>query len=359
MHDRCIGVQPPASRPPRQPLVERPFRFGLWVGLALLLVYVAASLIRSVGTVLTILVAAGFFAVGLNPVIKWLMARGLRRGTSVTILFFAFLLIGCGFLALLIPLAVSQLRQLVDAIPDYVDAFLADERVQDFAQDQQLREGIQQLLTPQNIGVLVGGLLGGAATVAAGVANIVTAFILMFFILAAFDRLREGAYQLVPISRRKRFTLVSDQILDKVGGYLVGSLSIAFVAGTTALIFLLILRVPYAFLLALVVAVFDLVPQIGATLGATIVSVVVLGTRGLALAIATVIFFVVYQQIENWLIYPRVMRQAVQISNLAAIVSVLIGFAAFGVIGVFVAVPGYAAIQLIIRQVLHPRLEEL
>lgn len=339
--------------------MDRPFRFGLWVGLALLLIFVAASVIMSVGTVLTIVAAAGFFAIGLNPLIRWLMKRGLRRGTSVTILFFAFLLIGCGFLALLIPLAVTQLSTLMDNIPGYVDKFLNDSRVQSLAEDEELRRRIQDLLTPQNISVVLGGLLGGAATVAAGVANIVTAFILMFFILAAFDRLREGAYQLVPLSRRKRFTLVSDQILEKVGGYLVGSLGIAFIAGTTALIFLLILHVPYAFLLALVVAFFDLIPQVGATLGATIVSLVVLGTRGLGLAIATVIFFIVYQQLENWVIYPRVMRQAVQISNLAAIVSVLIGFAAFGVIGVFVAVPGYAAIQLIIRQVLHPKLDEL
>ena len=350
-------MQPPADRP-RRSLVDRPFRFGLWAGLALLLVILLAIVIRSISTVLTVIAAAGFFAIGLNPVVRWMMRRGLRRGAAVTILFFAGLLLGCGFLALLIPLAVTQLGQLVDHIPVWVDQILADARVQDAAADPQLRQRLQDLATPHNISLVLGGLLGGLAGAAAGVANLVTAFLLMFFILAAFDRLRDGAYRLVPRSRRERVMLLGDQILDKVGGYLVGSLGIALVAGTVAFLFLAILHVPYAVLLALVVAFFDLIPQIGATLGATIVSLVVLGTRGLPLALATVLFFIVYQQIENWLIYPRVMRRAVQISNLAAIVAVLIGFAAFGVMGVLVAVPGYAAVQLLIRQVLQPHLDE-
>lgn len=356
---------PPADRPGPAPAdrpgpfgaaaADRPFRFGLWAGLALLLVFVAASLVRSTGTVLTILAAAGFFAIGLNPVVKWIMKRGTSRGVAVTILFLVAVLLTCGFLALLIPLVVSQISQVIDNIPGWVQQFLDDPRVQDVAHNEQLAQKVQGLLTPQNISLVLGGLLGGAATVAAAIANVVTAALLMFFILGAFDRLREGAYHLVPMSKREHFTVIGDQILDKVGGYLVGSLGIAFIAGTTALIYLWIAGIPYALLLALIVAFFDLIPQIGATLGATIVSLVALGTRGLGLAIVTVIFFVIYQQLENWLIYPRVMRQAVQISNLAAIVAVLVGFAAFGVIGVFVAVPGYAAVQLIIRQILHPR----
>ncbi|NUR31179.1 MAG: AI-2E family transporter [Catenulispora sp.] len=333
---------------------DRPFRFGLWVGLALLLVAVAAALIESAATVLTVVATAAFFAIGLNPVVKWLMRRGIRRGLAVTLLFFALALVACGFLALLIPLIVRQLAALIEAVPGWVQSFLADPRVQDLTDDRNIVQQAEKLVTPGNISLVLGGLLGGAASAAAAVFNVVTAFLLMFFFLGAFDRLREGAYRLVPASRRGRVTDLGDQILDKVGGYLVGSLGIATIAGTTCLIYLLIVHVPYALLLAVVVAFFDLIPQVGATLAAVIVSLVALGTRGLGIAIATAIFFTVYQQIENWLIYPRVMRQAVQISNLAAIVSVLVGFAMFGVLGVFIAVPGYAAAQLIIRQVLHP-----
>ncbi|NUR74291.1 MAG: AI-2E family transporter [Hamadaea sp.] len=355
----------PETPPPHQtrPLAasasDHPFKIGIWIGLALLLVVVAANLVQAAGTVLTIVAAAGFFAIGFNPVVKWLMRRGMSRGLAVFLLFVGFVLLVCGFLALLIPVAVSQFGALVDAIPGWIQQILSDPRFEELTRNEDLIAKAEALITPANISLVLGGLVGGATTVAAGVFNFVTAFILMFFILAGFDRLRDGAYQLIPFSRRERVGGIADQILDKVGGYLVGSLSIAFVAGTTALIYLWIISVPYALLLALVVAVCDLIPQVGATLGAIIVTLVAFGTRGLAVAIATIVFFVVYQQLENWLIYPRVMRQAVQISNLAAIVSVLIGFAMFGVMGVFISVPGYAALQLIIRQVVHPRQDSL
>ncbi|MEV0274634.1 AI-2E family transporter [Hamadaea sp. NPDC050747] len=350
---------PHQTRPLAAAATGHPFKIGLWIGLALLLVVVAANLVQAAGTVLTIVAAAGFFAIGFNPVVKWMMRRGMSRGLAVFLLFIGFVLLGCGFLALLIPVAVSQLGSVIDAVPGWIQQVLNDPRVEELTQNEDLIAKAEQLITPSNISLLLGGLLGGATTIAAGVFNFVTAFILMFFILAGFDRLRDGAYQLIPLSRRDRVAGIADQILDKVGGYLVGSLSIAFVAGTTALIYLWIVSVPYALLLALVVAVCDLIPQIGATLGATVVTLVAFGSRGLGIAVATIIFFVVYQQLENWLIYPRVMRQAVQISNLAAIVSVLIGFAMFGVMGVFISVPGYAAIQLIIRQVVHPRQDSL
>lgn len=338
---------------------SHPFLFGLWIGLALLVVVVGASMIRAAGTVITIVVAAGFFAIGFNPVIKWMMRRRLSRGLSVTILFFTFLLLGCGFLALLIPVAISQLGALVEAVPGWIQSILQDSRFQELTRDQDLVAKAEELITPANIALVFGGLVGGVSSIAAGVFNFVTATLLMFFILAGFDRLRDGAYQLVPLSKRDRFAGIADQILDKVGGYLVGSIAIAVLAGTTSLIYLWIVAVPYALLLALIVAVCDLIPQIGATLGAIIVSLVAFGTRGLVIALITVGFFTLYQQLENWLIYPRVMRQAVQISNLAAIVSVLVGFAMFGVLGVFISVPGYAAIQLIIRQVLHPRQDSI
>jgi predicted PurR-regulated permease PerM len=338
---------------------EHPFRIGLWMGVALLIVLVAASLIRAAGTVLTIVAAAGFFAIGFNPVAKWMMRRGLSRGPSVALLFAGFVLLSCGFLALLIPVAVSQFGSVIDAAPGWIQSVLNDPRVQELTRNEDFVSRVEQLITPSNISLVLGGLLGGATTIAAAIANVAIAIILTFFILAGFDRLRDGAYHLVPLSKRKRVAGIADQILDKVGGYLVGSLSIAFIAGTVALIYLWIVSVPYALLLALLVAIFDLIPQIGATLGAVIVTLVAFGTRGLAIAIATAIFFIVYQQLENWLIYPRVMRQAVQISNLAAIVSVLVGFAMFGVLGVFISVPGYAAIQLIIRQVNYPRQDSI
>ena len=174
------------------------------------------------------------------------------------------------------------------------------------------------------------------------------------YFLVAFERVKEGFYRLIPASRRERARLLGDAILAQVGGFMVGSLTIATLAGLTSLAFMLIVDIPYAIALAVLVALFDLIPQIGATLSAVVVTLVAL-TVSVPVAIATAVFFILYQQVENWLIYPRVMRRAVQVSDLTAILSVLVGTALFGLIGVLISIPLTAAIQLIIREVVYPR----
>jgi predicted PurR-regulated permease PerM len=183
-----------------------------------------------------------------------------------------------------------------------------------------------------------------------------TALVLTVFILASFERLREGTINLVVASKRERTAEILDGILSQIGAYLLGALSIGALAGISAWIFLTIAGVPYAALLALLVALLDLVPQIGATIGAT-VSILVALTVSLGTAIAALVFFILYQQIENWIIYPRVMQNAVKITNLAAIVSVLIGAALFGVTGVVLAIPVYASLRLVYKEIVAPKLE--
>lgn len=200
------------------------------------------------------------------------------------------------------------------------------------------------------------GLASGAASLAGALLIGVTTAILTLFVAASLDRLREAAYHLVVASQRERVRRLGDAAMQKIGGYLVGALGIAAVAGTAAFVYSMIAGLPYAFLLAVVVAVFDLIPQIGATLGATVVVLVAL-SESLTLALVTIAFFLCYQGVENWVVYPRVMSRAVRISNLAAIVAALVGGTPFGVLGVLVAVPAYASIQLVVREVVFPRQE--
>jgi predicted PurR-regulated permease PerM len=186
---------------------------------------------------------------------------------------------------------------------------------------------------------------------------VLTVIVLTIYFMASFDRLREGAYSLVPATRRTRVRLLTDEILGKVGAYMVGALAIAILAGFSTFVLALILKLSYPFALAVVVAVCDLIPQIGATLGAIIVSLI-----GFASSITTGIvclaFFIVYQQVENYLIYPNVMRRSVKVSDVAAVVAALLGVGLFGVIGALVAIPMVAAIQLILREVVVPSMEE-
>jgi predicted PurR-regulated permease PerM len=180
--------------------------------------------------------------------------------------------------------------------------------------------------------------------------------VLTIYFMAAFDRIREAGYSLVPASRRNRVRLLTDEILAKVGAYMVGALAIAVVAGASTFVLAMILGLAYPFALAVVVAVCDLIPQIGATLGAVIVSLVGFASS-LTDGIVCVVFFIVYQQIENYLIYPSVMRRSVKVSDVAAVVAALLGVALFGVVGALVAIPMVAAVQLIMREVLVPAQE--
>lgn len=324
-----------------------PLRLGLGLGIGLLIVAVVALASWHIRIVLLIIFLAGFLATGLNQVVKFLVGKGMKRPWAVTAIVAAGFVLACGAMALVVPTLVKEAKAFVNAIPSIVD----DLRKIPFLDGSTLPD----LLTPANVTALVTGILGGAASAAFFVAASVTAALLSLFVLSAYDRLQTGAYQLAPPSKRERYRRAGDEILGKVGGYLVGAVCIALIAGTTSLLFMLIAGIPYALLLALVVMVLDLIPQIGATLGAIIVVAVAL-SQSLTLAVAATIFFIVYQQTENWVIYPRVMKHALKISNLAALVVVMIGAALFGVLGAIIALPAYASIQLLVREFyLKPR----
>jgi len=180
--------------------------------------------------------------------------------------------------------------------------------------------------------------------------------VLVIYFLAAFERIKETGYALVPRSRRQRVRLLTDEILGKVGAYMVGAIAIAVLAGVSTWTFAMIVGLGYPFALAVVVAVCDLIPQIGATLGAVVVSLVGLAAS-LPTGIACIVFFVIYQQVENYLIYPNVMRRSVKVSDVAAVTAALLGVGLFGVIGALIAIPMVAAIQLIVREVVNPSME--
>jgi predicted PurR-regulated permease PerM len=261
----------------------------------------------------------------------------------------------------LIPPLVSQTAALINNIPDYIQGLQRNQAIADLLQRYDVVNKVQSALdagtVANTVGGALGGVVGGAKLVFGTIFSTLTVVVLTIYFMAAFDRIKSGAYALVPASRRPRVRLLTDEILTKVGAYMVGALSIAVVAGLSTWVFGLIVGLAYPFALAVVVAVFDLIPQIGATLGAIVVSLVGLASS-LTTALICVAFFLVYQQVENYLIYPNVMRRSVKVSDVAAVVAALLGGALFGVIGALVAIPMVAAIQLIGREVVIPSQQE-
>jgi len=319
-----------------------------------MIAYTGYRAVLAVWSILVLILVAAFFAIALNPAVVRLQRLGLPRGVAVLAVIMTTLIVLCGGLFAVIPPLITEATQFAHDIPGYVERLQESRWVQDLNERFDLLEEVQSTITAGSAARALSNILSGISLVFGTLFNILTITILTIYFLVAFERVKEGFYRLIPASRRERARLLGDAILAQVGGFMVGSLTIATLAGLTSLAFMLIVDIPYAIALAVLVALFDLIPQIGATLSAVVVTLVAL-TVSVPVAIATAVFFILYQQVENWLIYPRVMRRAVQVSDLTAILSVLVGTALFGLIGVLISIPLTAAIQLIIREVVYPR----
>jgi predicted PurR-regulated permease PerM len=337
-----------------RPLGRSPFVVGFTGGLGLVLAYSAFLAVRDALSILVLIFIALFLAMGLNPAVDRLQSLGLPRGGAVAAVGLGTVLLFCGGLFALVPPLISQGNELINNLPGSIEALKRNQTLRDLNNQYNLIDRLRSAATASNLTTAVGGILGGAQFVFGAVFNVLTTFVLTIYFMSAFNRLKDGAYKLVPASRRERVRLIGDEILAKVGAYMVGALAIAIVAGTSTFIFLFIAGVAYPFALAVVVAVCDLIPQIGATLGAVVVSIVGFATS-VPIGVACVIFFVIYQQIENFLIYPKVMRRSVKVSDLAAILAALLGVSLLGVVGALIAIPAVAAIQLVVREVVIPR----
>jgi predicted PurR-regulated permease PerM len=339
---------------PGPPLNRRnPFLIGFSGGLGLLVAYAVFTGLRNAASILVLIFIALFLAIGLNPAVSRLRSWGLPRGAAVAIVALTVIGLLAGGVIALIPPLVTQTTQLVNNVPDFIESLQRNETVNQLIQRYDVINRVQSALDAGTVGNALGGVVGGAKLLFGTIFNVLTVLVLTIYFMASFERMKERGYSLVPASRRTRVRLLTDEILGKVGAYMVGALAIAVLAGLCTWVFAMIVGLAYPFALAVVVAVCDLIPQIGATLGAVIVSLVGLATS-LTTGIVCIVFFIVYQQVENYLIYPNVMRRSVKVSDVAAVVAALLGVALFGVVGALVAIPMVAAIQLILREVVVP-----
>ena len=349
----------PFGRPGR-PLSERSaLRIGfvgaLGVGGAILI----GRLLITAAPILLLISIALFLAVGLDPAVTWLQNRGMRRGLAVVVTVAVVLLFVGGFLAAAVPPLVDQGTELVDELPTYLDKV---GETSPFLRDLDDRLGVTKRIE----GLTSAGgdaptpdpdqVVGVAKVVFGGIASTITVLVLSLYFLASLPKLKRTAYRLVPRSRRGRFALLSDEILARIGSYLLGNLATSFIAGLIAYIFFKLLGVPYPLPLAMFVALTDMLPLVGATIGAA-ASVLVAFSVSVPVGLVAGAYFVIYQQFENFVLIPRVMKRAVDVSPIATVVGVLIGASLLGIFGAILAVPIAASLQIIGREIVLPRQE--
>jgi predicted PurR-regulated permease PerM len=309
--------------------------------------------------VLILLLISAFLAIGLNPAVESLERRGVARGRAVSAVLVGVLLFFVGFGFAVVPPIIDQVGQLVDKAPDYIRQLQSNSRVADLdARYHFLTRAKDYLSHPENAGTAVfGGVLGVGKVVFSAFFSTLTVLILTLYFLSNLPNIKASAYRAIPRSRRARVGLLADEILERVGGYVAGALVIAACAGVTTFIVLLVFHVPYPVALALLVAITDLVPLIGATIGAVVVTLVsfFVSTKT---GIFVGVYYAAYQQFENYLLYPKVMKKSVDVSPAATVVAVLIGGSLLGVLGALLAIPIAAAVQLVLQEVVIPRQDE-
>jgi predicted PurR-regulated permease PerM len=338
---------------------DSPFMLGFLGALGVLTAWFLVQTLLQARSVLVLIAVALFLAIGLSPIVEWLIARGMRRGVAIGIVFLGVIAAFVGFGFAVLPPVIEQSNAFVKALPDYLADLRRNPTIRQFDQDYGVIDRAQTYVTSGDLGQrMFGGIVGVGRVVLNAVFSALSLLIMTLYFLAALPSMKRQAYRLVPASRRERVTLLSDEVINRIGGFISGALTVAFVAGFTSYVFLLIIGLPYALALALFVALLDLVPLIGATIAAVVVSL--LGfTESVVVGISCVVFYIAYQQFENYVVYPRVMRRAVDVPAPVTVVAVLLGGALLGVVGALLAIPVAAAVLLVLRQVAIPRMDQV
>ena len=349
------GLAAPARHAPPW---QHPFALGFFGAAGALLAWWLGVQILSVRSLIMLVVVAAFLAAGLNPAVEWLTRKGLSRAWSV-VMVISVVIVALGlFIVALAPVLVDQVTAMVDNAPGWVQALRRNSLFQRVDQEYDVLQKAQDYFTSGGFTQrLFGGVVGVGVAVLSALANAFIIIVLTLYFLASLPKVKSAAYRLAPASKRPKVRELGDRIVSNVGSYVSGAFIVAFCAGLSSLIFLFAVGLgEYAVALAAVVALLDVIPMIGATLGAVVVSVIGLATDP-KIGLFCIIFYIVYQQVENYLIYPRVMARSVDIPGSVIVIAALIGAGLLGVVGALLAIPTAAAILLIIREVVVPRLD--
>lgn len=303
-----------------------------------------------------LIVVAMFLAAGLNPSVEFFMRRGLKRAYAVLVVIAAVLVAVALFVLAIVPVISDQITAITENAPGWLDQLQSNQQVQQLDEKYDIISRIKDYVAQGNFASGVfGGVLGVGLAVLSALANTFIIVVLTLYFLSSLNTTKEAMYRLAPASRRERVAKLGDQVIRSVGGYVSGAFIVAMCAGITSLIFLFIVGLgEYAVALAFVVALLDVIPMIGATLGAVVVTAIGFATDP-TIGLACLVFYVVYQQLENYVLYPRVMSRAVDIPGSVTVIAALIGAGLLGVVGALLAIPTAAAILMLTKEIVIRR----
>lgn len=336
------------------------FRIGLVGGLGVLTALLIGGVISQLSTVLIYIGVALFLALGLDPLVTWLEKR-IPRALAILLVVVAVLGVFAGLLFAVIPVLINQGTNLINDLPklekDLTDSSLIKDLENAFGGTFSIQAGISGAIDfisdPKNLVAIGGGIAAVGAGVASGVTGATIVLILTLYFLASLRSMKGITYRFVPAYRRVNFAQITEEITGAVGRYVVGQVSLALVNGILSLIFLSIIGAPLPFLLAVIAFLGSLIPLVG-TLTASIINTLICLFVSPVTALIAGIWYLVYMQIEAYVLSPRIMNRAVAVPGAIVVIAAVGGGAIGGILGALVAIPVAASAIIIVQKVVFP-----
>ena len=340
--------------------LNRPFVIGFLVTFGGLTALALGAAISSLVTIWIYIAFALFAALGLDPIVRRLERHGTKRTWAIVIVYFAFAVVLVGVLWLIIPTVVSQITQFVKDLPTMVSSFQRTELYawlhdQFGAQVPELLAEVQKFLTnPANIATIGGGVLQIGSTIGTSISGFIIIVVLSLYFLATLPEMKQAFYRMVPARNRPLTSELTEEITESVGGYLGGMVILAFFNAVVTFILYSVLSLPFPALMAVVSFCLTIIPLVGTVLFWGVASVVALFANPLS-ALIFAAAYLVYMQIEAYVLTPRVMNKAISVPGSLVVIGALVGGTLMGLLGALVAIPVTASILLIIKKVFIPK----
>jgi len=352
--------------------IQNAFRLGLFGGLGVLVAVGIGGGITVLGPIITYVGAALFLALGIDPAVSWLERHNLPRWLAILIVLVGILAVFAGLVLAIIPVIADQVGNLISAAPDLINTITNDKAVEAWWGDNLGWLGTYADAKDQVVGFFndnVGDITAGVVTTVFGIATgafgAVIVLILTLYFVASLSSIKRGLYQLVPATRREKFIDLAEQISDSVGKYVRGQVTLGLANGVFTLIVMNIIGlivgnpIDYFALFAFLAFLFSLIPLVGTISGAVLITATVALVEPFPAFVWVGVWYLIYMQIEAYVISPIIMRRAVKVPGVVVVVAALAGGTLLGILGALIAIPVAAAILLIIKQVIVPRQNEL
>lgn len=338
----------------------KPVLSGFAVAVGVLLAIALAATIAGISTVLVSIFLGMFLALGLDPAVRAFERRGMSRAAGVTIVAIVFLGVVAVILLVLVPATVRQISAAVEAAPETIaavqqsDWYLALEANLGVDLSAVIADSIRSLTTLSWFLAVSGGVLKAGFGVIGAVSSFVLVVVLTLYFVSSLESIKGAIANLVPLYRRKGFTEVLEEITRSVGGVVAGGVTLSIINAGVVLLIQFAVGSSIPAVMAIVAFFITLVPMIGSLVFLVIGGIATLLVSPMA-ALIFVVAYLVYIQVEAYIVTPRIMGRAAAVPGVLVIIGAMIGATLMGLLGALVAIPLTASILIIVRQVWIPR----